>query len=117
MATVMICNTPDTNQRLRTVLNIDGKNTVLYLQLRWHQKINKWMLSVSDEYKNPILRNIPLVGGYSYPSADLLAQFAHLFIGHAATFPFQNAPATPNPTYENLGRDKAWALVWGLPDE
>ena len=117
MALSLICNTDDINQRDRVVLKIENKNRVLYLKLRWHVKIERWMLSIFDEDNNPVLRNIPLLAGFDYPSADLLRQFEYLEIGHAAVFSFTQEPNTPNPVADNLGAYKVWGLVWGLPDE
>lgn len=117
MALSLICNTADLNQLDRTVVEIDGKNRTLFIKLRWHKKISRWMMSVFDEANNPVLRNIPIVGGFDYPSADLLYQFYYLGIGHAASFPFEDDPSTENPSYNNLGFGKEWGLGWGLPDE
>lgn len=116
MALLAIDNSPSLNQLGRTVLEIDGKNTVLYIKLRWLDKIGKWMMSIKDERGDPIIRNIPLVASKSYPSADLLNQFAYMFIGSAAVLPTVNNPSTPIPADSNLGLNKEWVLVWGRPD-
>ena len=114
---VQVCNTDSMNQRDRCVLTIDGKSTVLFIKLRWHSKIKKWMMSMFDETNAPLLRNIPLVSSRNYPSADLLHQFAYIAVGHAAVLPTLNSPSTENPSWNNMGVGKEWALVWGLPDE
>lgn len=117
MAFSLVFNTEDLNQRDRVVLNINGKNTVLFLKLRWHKKISKWLMSIFDEDNQPVLRNIPLVSGYDYPAADLLKQFEHLNVGHASVMPSVNHPTTPIPSAGNFSPYSEWGLMWGLPDE
>ena len=117
MALVALDNSLEANQRSRVIIDIDGRNTVLYVKLRWHVKTEKWMLSLFDEEGNPIIRNIPLVTSRSFPSADLLNQFAYMFVGHASVLPTVNKPTTMIPDRTNLGVNREWMLVWGLPDE
>ena len=117
MALVIVCNTPDLNQMDRCVLEIDGENRVLYIKLRWLKKTERWLMSIFDDEGNPVLRNIPLIAGQAFPSADLLDQFGYLGIGHASCFPTEHIPSTEQPSFDNLGLDKEWSLLWGLPDE
>lgn len=117
MALVALDNSLEANQRSRVIIDIDGRNTVLYVKLRWHVKTEKWMLSLFDEEGNPIIRNIPLVTSRSFPSADLLNQFAYMFMGHVSVLPTVNSPSTMIPYRDNLGVNREWMLVWGLLDE
>lgn len=117
MALSLICNTDDANQLDRVVLDIDGENTVLFIKLRWHRKIQKWMMSIFDEENKPKVRNVPLVSSVDYPSANLLRQFDYLGIGVASVLPSINDPTTLIPSISNLGANKEWGLVWGLPYE
>ena len=101
------------NQRIRTVLEVDGRNIVLFIKLRWLKAVQKWYMSVDDENENTIIRNVPLLAGKSYPTINLLRQFAHLGIGSAFVAPLVENPSTENPSDTNLGLDKEYALVWG----
>lgn len=103
----------DKNQRIRTVLEVDGKNIVLFIKLRWHEIAQKWFMSVDDENENTLIRNVPLVRGESYPTSNLLRQFAHLEIGSAYVVPMVESPSTENPSADNLGMDREFALIWG----
>lgn len=117
MALTLVGNSDSLNQRNRVVLNINGRNKVLFIKLRWHQKINKWLMSIADENNVPVIRNVPLVQAWSYPSINLLRQFGHLDVGEAGVLKTTAYPSTQNPSRDNLGVGKEWLLVWGLPDE
>ena len=54
MALLALDNSLEANQRSRVIVEIDGKNVVLYIKLRWHVKTEKWMLSLFDEKGNPV---------------------------------------------------------------
>jgi len=113
----LICNTDYGNQLDRVVLNINNKNTVLFVKLRWHKKIQRWLMSIFDEDNSPVIRNIPLVPSYDFPAANLLNQFEYLQIGEASVFPTVVNPTTAMPVFENLGAKKEWGLVWRLQHE
>ena len=101
------------NQRIRTVLEVDGKNIVLFIKLRWLGAVQKWYMSVDDENENTLIRNVPLLCGESFPTSNLLRQFGHLAFGSAYAAPLVERPTTENPGKNNLGTDKEYALIWG----
>lgn len=109
----MVKNIDAKNQRIRTVLEVDGRNIVLFIKLRWLEAVQKWYMSVDDENENTLLRNVPLVCAESYPTSNLLRQFAHLAIGSAYVVPLVENPSTENPVTDNLGIDREYALIWG----
>ena len=101
------------NQGLRTVVDIDGKNLVLNLQIRYNEKIDRWLMTVMDEQENVVVWNVPLVSGQPSPSANLLYQLAYKWFGSACAFPIVDHTTTENPTADNLGLDKEFAIIWG----
>lgn len=109
-----IINTGDSlNQRIRTVVEVDGQNIGLIIKLRWCGAVEKWFMSVFDEWENPIIRNVPLVLGVTFPSANLLRAVSHKKIGCAFVYPLVENPSTPDPARDNFGLGKEFALMWG----
>lgn len=112
----MLCrinHTDSLNQRICTVVEADGRNIVLYIKLRWHKKTGKWFMSLDDENEQTIIRNIPLICGTQFPTANLLRQFAYLGLGSCFVLPLVDNPSTEHPAKGNLGGEKEFALVWG----
>lgn len=109
----VIQNISELNQVIRTVVQIDGKSMALNLHIRWNSKIQRWLMTVMDEQKNVIVWNVPLQANESYESSNLLHQLAYKEIGSAWIFQIVNSPSSENPSSDNLGIDKEFALVWG----
>ena len=115
MSLSLICNSDGANQLDRVVLEIGGKNRVLFIKLRWHKKSEKWLMSIFDEDNTPIIRNVPLVTSFDYPSSNLLNQYEYMDIGSAAALPTTESPETQIPGRENFGVLRDWCLAWGDP--
>lgn len=101
------------NQRIRAVVNVDEKNIVLFIRLRWCNYADKWFMSVFDEEENPIIYNVPVLLGVTFPSANLLRAVSYKKIGCAFVIPLVEKPTTPDPSWNNFGSDKEFALAWG----
>ena len=109
----MIKNSDRLNQRVCTVVDVDDRNIVLYIKLRWHKKTGKWFMSVDDGNEKPLIRNVPVISGTEFPVANLLRQFAHLDVGSCFVVPLVDNPTTENPAKLTLGNGKEFALMWG----
>lgn len=108
-----IQNSSSLNQRIRVVLEVDKRNIVLFIKLRWCRAISLWMLSVFDEQETPIAMNIPVLRGETLPSANLLSHVEYKRCGTAFVFPLVDHPSTDNPGKDNFGIGKEYALAWG----
>lgn len=108
-----INNIDSLNQRIRTVVQIDGVNKLLFIKLRWHKLTGKWHMSVDDSNEQPVVRNIPLLAGSGPGPGNLMRQLAHLGIGSAYVVPAVDHPSTENPVSDNLGLNGEFLLVWG----
>ena len=107
----------DLNQRIRTIVPVDGKNIELVIKLRWYEVVGKWFMSVFDDQENPIIQNVPLLLGVTFPSANLLRAVSYKKVGCAYVYPLVENPSTPNPGRDNFGIDKEFALKWGDTDD
>lgn len=112
----LINTADDLNQKIKTVVSVDGRNISLSIKLRWYDVIGLWLMTVYDEEDNVIVSNVPLLAGESFPSANLIRQIEHKGFGSAAIVALVANPTTENPGEKNLGVDKEFALLWGDTD-
>lgn len=104
------------NQTNRVVVEVDGRNIVLYIKLRYHYAISRWLMSVFDEMENPLVRHIPVLAAGGATGGNLLRQFAHLRIGSAYLLPRSKDRLYDEPTLESLAME--FYLLWGdTPNE
>lgn len=108
-----IPNAESLNQMVFISIPVDGKNIGLNIQLRWSDFKQLWFMSVFDGQETPLVTNIPLISSISLPSGNLLRQVSYKKIGSAFIVTLVDDPSTVNPSWNNLGVDKEFALVWG----
>ena len=101
------------NQRVCTSVEVDGRNRVLYIRLRWLGKVGKWYMAVDDENETPVIRGVPLLAGQPDQPANLLRALAHLELGSAFVAALSEHPSSENPLPDTLGVNGEYCLVWG----
>lgn len=96
------------NSRFASKIYVDGQNMLLNFELRYNELAGYWTLNISNDKKEPLVYNLPLV-----PAQNLLEQYEHLQIGRAYLVPAQTA-TEEWPSRYTLGTE--WYLVWGDTD-
>jgi hypothetical protein len=101
--------TSDPNQTFELPLNIDGTRKSFFVNLRFNEAAQYWVMTIRDLTGKVVLDSVPLVTGNA-PAGNLLRQFGYLLLGSAYIL---NASGTTSPDYPNssdLGTD--YVLLW-----
>lgn len=96
------------NQSLQVALNVNGTSLTLNLRLYYNTQGRFWVMDISDQQGNPLVRSVPLITGY-WPAANILGPYDYLKIGSAFVIN-QSGTSQENPDDTDLGTD--FLLLW-----
>lgn len=96
------------NQSFELPVNVDGSPISLFVQLRYNEIAQYWVMTIKDLSGNLILDSVPFLTG-SAPAGNILGQFAYKEIGSALILNASQV-AKDHPTNNDLGTD--FLLIW-----
>ena len=99
----------DPNQFMVVPLNIDGGVKDQFLQLRYNEVANYWVMTITDANGNPLLDSIPFITGNA-PAGNILGQFAYMELGSAYIIDASGVKTPDYPNSSDLGTD--FVLLW-----
>lgn len=101
----------DKNQSYRVNVDVDGKGQIFDIQVRWHEILDCWLLSIWRENGEIVAKNVPMLSGLNNETSNLLHVYDYLNAGQVFVSPQTDDAVGVDPNIETLSKD--YGLLWG----
>ncbi len=98
------------NQSYKLTVDINGENVIFDVQVRWHEILKCWLISIRFEDGEVVALNVPMLSGLIHETANLLYQYEHLLAGEIYISPQTDEAVGKDPKKDNLSTD--YGLLW-----